>query len=579
MDDHSTTISGYDASQDSGARGTLIFPTNSRVEHSRTTRRRLLEKNRALEANFAFATRLRSKFGRCVAGTGIFPNPVTRDLEWNAAAKDFFERWASNPDAYAIDGSRDLWEDQRLCAEELGAGDGEFFEARVKVDGLPYVQPLDPFEVESPGDARRMLFQDGIRTDAYLRPTTYAVCELAAPGVIGAREWREIARRDMVHVFKRRRAKQLRALPTLYSSLNDGNDALDTLALEKASTKLHALLAVAKVTKPENKGQGLSNQLKKVLNDDGVTSRLEEKFDRGASIVELSENEDLKLLTSTRPSSPVVEGVKLYCALMALGADLPFSVVWSFAGMSGAPTRAELEDAQGTFEMTQDRVVWRQSQPNYVWRMAIAQETGELPRCRDPYWWRCDWHGPAKITVDLGRTADANIKLTRNGMLSHPRYFEERGQDANTEMKKQIAFLVRLREQCDAADIPIEWILEPTPGAMGKGTEKAGSPKKKAASTNEGGDQRNEPSESSDSKKASESLSGKIDAYGVAVRAGAITPTIEDEEAFRAEAGFPALSEPARSAWREDGGFRRPITLVQKAASSAPSQNPSQSEE
>ena len=108
---------GYDAAQDNTTRSLLLFPTNSRTELSSYTRARLQEKARALEGNFTPITRIRAKFGRAVAGRGIFPVPVTADAEWNKAAKLFIERWASNPFLYSVDGSRDMWEDQRLDAE------------------------------------------------------------------------------------------------------------------------------------------------------------------------------------------------------------------------------------------------------------------------------------------------------------------------------------------------------------------------------------------------------------------------------------------------------------------------------
>lgn len=51
------------------------------------------------------------------------------------------------------------------------------------------------------------------------------------------------------------------------------------------------------------------------------------------------------------------------------------------------------------------------------------------------------------------------------------------------------------------------------------------------------------------------------DTYGVAVRAGAITPQQEDEQYFRGAIGLPELTEPVSKAWGNDGGVRRPITL------------------
>lgn len=52
-----------------------------------------------------------------------------------------------------------------------------------------------------------------------------------------------------------------------------------------------------------------------------------------------------------------------------------------------------------------------------------------------------------------------------------------------------------------------------------------------------------------------------VDGYGVGVRAGVITAQKDDEVAMRRIAGLPGLSADAESAWTEDGGVRRPITL------------------
>jgi capsid protein len=463
---------GYDAAQGGEGRSNLIFPRNSRVEYNRWTRRLLLEKSRAIEGNFAFVTRLRSKIGRCEVGKGIFPYPVTKDEEWNQLNRARFDRWASNPAVYAVDASIDMWEDQRIAAEQLGAGDGEHFEVKTLRDGRPMMQPLDPFEIESPW-GNWGVYEDGVRHDEYLKPVGYSCRTLPSPVQPYEFVWKEIPATALIHLFRRRRAKQFRGLPPLYSSMNDSNDAMDTLALEKATAKLHAALGVSKTVKAVNKGMGLTGQIEKHLRDHGhdgkdgpERQKLLEKFWQGGATIELDEGEELNLITSSRPSQPVIEGVKFYCELVALSADLPLSVVLTMAGLGGTPTRAEMEDAQSTFEMGQDRIVWRHSQPVYTWNTACAIEAGEIRPCRDPYWWATDWHGPAKITCDYGRTADANIKLSRNGMLSHPRYFEERGQDADTEMDKQIAFLKRTRDKCEAAEVPFELIFEPTPGTI-----------------------------------------------------------------------------------------------------------------
>lgn len=49
--------------------------------------------------------------------------------------------------------------------------------------------------------------------------------------------------------------------------------------------------------------------------------------------------------------------------------------------------------------------------------------------------------------------------------------------------------------------------------------------------------------------------------YGIATRAGLVTPNLADETAFRENYGLPAVSQDVVDAWVEDGGVRRPITL------------------
>ena len=53
-----------------------------------------------------------------------------------------------------------------------------------------------------------------------------------------------------------------------------------------------------------------------------------------------------------------------------------------------------------------------------------------------------------------------------------------------------------------------------------------------------------------------------MNAYGIGVRAGAFTPTPDDEDYFRDRANLPKLSAEARDSWSQENNVRRPITLV-----------------
>lgn len=52
-----------------------------------------------------------------------------------------------------------------------------------------------------------------------------------------------------------------------------------------------------------------------------------------------------------------------------------------------------------------------------------------------------------------------------------------------------------------------------------------------------------------------------MNAYGIAVRSGLITPQIEDEEALRRALDLPDLSAATRALWTAQGSVRQPVTL------------------
>lgn len=54
--------------------------------------------------------------------------------------------------------------------------------------------------------------------------------------------------------------------------------------------------------------------------------------------------------------------------------------------------------------------------------------------------------------------------------------------------------------------------------------------------------------------------------YGVAVRAGLITPCLNDENEFRALLGFGAAPDVVIKDWSDSDGVRRPITLQRPSA-------------
>lgn len=56
-------------------------------------------------------------------------------------------------------------------------------------------------------------------------------------------------------------------------------------------------------------------------------------------------------------------------------------------------------------------------------------------------------------------------------------------------------------------------------------------------------------------------LNELLNAYGVAVRAGVITPCLQDENEFRKRLGLPPAPPEVEANWQRYEGIREPITL------------------
>lgn len=464
--------SAYDAAKSSPTRSAFVaFPTNSRRELTPLTRREIVRKHRALEGNCPILTRIKSKFGRMAVGSGIHFRFVTEDPVWNDAAQRDVETWWNNKAMYSIDESVDGWEAKRLAAETILI-DGEWPAAFVEsAQGWPMLQPLDVFEIESPinssaADAR--LWDDGVRINEFERPLGYSIRTL--PRLLGdiARDYRYIPKESMVHLFRRRRARGHRGMPWGYSGLNQGIDALDLNSLITGTAKLHSALAVS-VKGTGRKGK--RGALNKITNNGGTgevtdTVALEKVFG-GGMINYLGEQGELQLHSSQNPGPNVLEFLKLLFWQMAVGFDVPFSVIWNMGESGGTGVRYDAEDAQSAFDQLGDLITWHFVRREVIWKVAKSIKSGRLAQPKDPYWFeKILFRGPRKLTVDVGRMATAFKTLTRNAGMSIPRFLEEQGLDAYAEMRDQIRFLRFIKELAEKEGVDVNWLYEPTPGTV-----------------------------------------------------------------------------------------------------------------
>lgn len=467
--------SAYDAANQSPTRSGFVgFPTNSRRELTPQTRREIVKKCRALEANCSFLTRILRKTSRHAVGAGIHFRCLSEDQVFNDAMQRDVEEWWNNKDVYSIDGSVDGWEAKRLAAETIML-DGEYNAVMVRSPetGWPMIQPLDVFEIETPyltGGLTSRDWDDGVRINAFERPIEYAV--RALPRLAGDvdRDFRFVPSNSMIHLHRRRRAHGHRGMPWGYSGLNQGIDALDLNALVTGTAKLHSALAVSVKGTARRRRKGAIAGVKNVGGEkdsnDADVAALEKVFG-GGMINYLGEQGEMNLLTSQHPGTNMMEFIKLLLHQMSVGFDLPFSVMWSMAESGGASARYDAEDAQSAFDQMTDMLIWQIVRREVIWKISTSIKSGRVAASKDPLWFtKLVFRGPRKLTVDIGRMATAFKTLTRNCGMSIPRWIEEQGLDAYAEMRDHIKFLKAVKVMCEEADIPFETVFEPTPGAV-----------------------------------------------------------------------------------------------------------------
>jgi hypothetical protein len=223
----------------------------------------------------------------------------------------------------------------------------------------------------------------------------------------------------------------------------------------------------------------------------------------------------------------------------------------------GTAQRTEIAMAQRAIEDRQDLLFYA-ARRIVSYAVAKAQKRGDLPQSAD--WYKWEFSTPPKLTIDDGRVMKELESAYKLG-------FKSAG-DITAAMGKKYSDVVRAKAEEAALRQVITKEIEQKYGVKIDAREIAmmnpnDQPDASRADNMDDEDQNDD--QSMDERLQFENLKAKFDAYGVAVRAGAITPSELDEIEFRKSANLPAMSPAVKGAWKEDKGFRRPITLVQAA--------------
>jgi len=175
----------------------------------------------------------------------------------------------------------------------------------------------------------------------------------------------------------------------------------------------------------------------------------------------LKTGESIDSFASNRPN-PTFQGfLEFLVRDVAVGLGVPVEFIWDTSKLSGATQRFVMAKASRAFEARQQLLISRLC--DRVWRWVIAKgiKRGDLKD--SPDWWRVSWQRPARITVDVGREASANINDIRMGTRTIAEDAGERGVDW-LEMRDQTEreandLIERAKRLAESHEISLEFAV------------------------------------------------------------------------------------------------------------------------
>lgn len=329
---------------------------------------------------------------------------------------------------------------------------------------------------------------------------------------------------DVIHFFFQDRPEQRRGIPRLAPVINILQDIQEITNAKVQQVKTQSFIS-AVVTK--NYAPAEAADLLRTSNSDGTRSDYQDL--RGNAMYYLETGEDMKPFQSSTNAADFSDFLK--SRLEAIGGAIgvpPEIWIEGFRDSNYSSARATISGFIRTVYQRRGHMVSRLLEPLHgfwveknpaLWREVGAEyDTTEV-----------SFTFPGVPAIDESKQNDADAKALAACLTTFGAVYAAKGKFWDTEFK-QIA-----REKQRMAALGIAPNFAPANGGL-PGSD--GAPE----------------------QDPSVVMKAKADAYGVAVRAGMVTPQVEDEEKFREAAELAPMSGSVRSAWAENA-VRYPITV------------------
>ena len=518
----------------------------ARLDITKHTREELQRKSRYFEKNSSLYNKLADLWEQYVTGTGLQFYATTTKTEWNTIADRAWEQWKPFADISSRFGFDNL---QGIAVRSLFV-DGEVFVllTRDPANNRPRIQLIEAHRCKTPDAMQKqegVSIVDGIEVDQSGRPIAYWFA-------FGEKEMRRFDAFAIVHIFEPARPGQMRGIPYISCALNILHDLDDLQILEMRHKKvvsensLNVFTATGDLPPGMNAATGRFRDVAGATASGATTTekRLEYyKSAYGGRVNVAMHGDKIEEQTSDRPNVATRDYWRMLEEKVCCATGVPLVIALPDS-MQGTVYRGSLDAANAFFRCkTSVLATYFKRIREYVLNMegSFFPPLGNRPAD----WQSCDYLPPAAVNTDIGYNSAANINELTAGLKSWDDILLPQGRKAEPVLRRKAELQLYIKRLAATLSANPEGI---TISAEEIASLDLSAPVA-ATETGEGGD-------------APASLVDDMNAYGIGVRAGAFTPTPDDEDYFRNRANLPKLSAEARDSWSQENNVRRPITLV-----------------
>lgn len=474
-----------------------------------------------------------------VVAEGFTLSATTDARDFNTESEENFAEWIDRADIRGLMSGGQL---QRMLYQMFRV-DGDAGCVLVDRGGESRLQLIAGDLVQNPDGKWSQSIYDGVEVDRVGRPIAFHILDQDENG---KRSFARVASNNFLYLANLAESNSIRgetSFATIFELLDQLSAYNDSLVIAARMACIFGL-----IHKTVNPGKQM-NLLGNLTNSQG-NSQKAVTLENGM-MKYIGSEDDIVQVQAQQPMQQAPDFIRAMLRQIGMPFDMPLEIIAKdMSTVNFASARIGLLGFYRSCRVKQQSFVKRFLDPVYRWWVSREVNKGAFTSAIPADYWSHQFLPRGWDYTDPVSEAQGDLLLMDMGIKDPFRISAEHGWDYETTLERMAA-AKKLRDAAEHHEVRSSMTRD------GQGE----------AATPDGPD------------PELERIKARADAYGVGVRAGAITPQAPDEDSFRTELSLPPLSKEAKSAWQKDKGVRRPITLVPTEGASPTIQRPPQEDD